>query len=320
MRIILLIFLLFNAGYLEASSFSGAELCGSCHKKIYEQWKSSFMAKAFSDPLFKGQFKESKDKKECLRCHAPMADIAPQLNEEGVTCEACHSVGLINVKEGGADVSLMQEGLMYRGKNILPHKKGSNLIEGSQLCAVCHHYAVNGRFVETTYKSWKKSSFAKRGIKCQTCHMPVEEGVKSHRFEGGNSVSFLKGSASIDAFITESDKGTRLSIIVSNDRTGHNLPGGTMGRQVRLKVYGYGKGGKILLGERLYGKVYDKDGNTVDMTLKVDERREEVFYFKKEGFNMIEISLDYYLVPQETQAYYGWKLPVVSIKKVDISL
>ncbi len=90
-----------------------AEVCGSCHKEIYAEWKSSMHAQssALVDPIH-GAFyrkvvgdpaREDVTKKGkypvCLRCHAPNAamqkktklDATPAFNE-GVNCVFCHTL------------------------------------------------------------------------------------------------------------------------------------------------------------------------------------------------------------------------------------
>jgi hypothetical protein len=90
-----------------------AEVCGSCHKEIYAEWKGSMHAQstALNDPIH-GAFyrKVVGDPREegvsvkgkypvCLRCHAPNAamqkktrlDATPAFNE-GVNCVFCHTI------------------------------------------------------------------------------------------------------------------------------------------------------------------------------------------------------------------------------------
>ena len=90
-----------------------AEVCGSCHKEIYAEWKSSmhaqssalkdpihgaFYRKVIGDPTQEGVTKNGKFP-VCLRCHAPNAaiqkktklDASPAFNE-GVNCVFCHTI------------------------------------------------------------------------------------------------------------------------------------------------------------------------------------------------------------------------------------
>lgn len=90
-----------------------AEVCGTCHKEIYAEWKGSmhaqssalndpihgaFYRKVIGDPTQEGVTKNGKYP-VCLRCHAPNAaiqkktklDASPAFNE-GVNCVFCHTI------------------------------------------------------------------------------------------------------------------------------------------------------------------------------------------------------------------------------------
>lgn len=91
-----------------------SELCKSCHKEIYQQWKGSmhanstalkdpihatFYKKVVGDPLKEGVKMKNGKYPVCLQCHAPNAALAKstKLDEkpsysEGVNCVACHTL------------------------------------------------------------------------------------------------------------------------------------------------------------------------------------------------------------------------------------
>ena len=90
-----------------------AEVCGSCHKEIYAEWKSSmhaqssalkdpihgaFYRKVIGDPTQEGVTKKGKYP-VCLRCHAPNAAMQKKTKldssvayNEGVNCVFCHTM------------------------------------------------------------------------------------------------------------------------------------------------------------------------------------------------------------------------------------
>ncbi|HID81410.1 MAG TPA: cytochrome c family protein [Chromatiales bacterium] len=90
-----------------------AEVCGSCHKEIYAEWKGSmhaqssalvdpihgaFYRKVVGDPKQEGVTKKGKFP-VCLRCHAPNAAIRKKTKldskiafNEGVNCVFCHTL------------------------------------------------------------------------------------------------------------------------------------------------------------------------------------------------------------------------------------
>src|SRR5215216_1114893 len=91
-----------------------AESCGTCHKEIYEEWKTSIHSEAYDDPFFQAYWTKDKHIWVCLSCHAPLenqqatlirdiprnrvekapllpnAGFDPAYQHEGVTCAGCH--------------------------------------------------------------------------------------------------------------------------------------------------------------------------------------------------------------------------------------
>lgn len=87
-------------------TYVGAEKCNMCHKsekqgQQFPLWESRKHSKSFS-ALTSDKAKEiaqgagvdnPTENPACLKCHAPLAEKAPELKEEGVGCEACHGPG-----------------------------------------------------------------------------------------------------------------------------------------------------------------------------------------------------------------------------------
>src|SRR5256712_7526260 len=91
-----------------------AEECGKCHREIYEEWKTSYHAQAFTDPFFRAYWRKDGEVWICLNCHTPLANQQPALitevprnrvakavtapnpdydqalQQEGITCAGCH--------------------------------------------------------------------------------------------------------------------------------------------------------------------------------------------------------------------------------------
>src|SRR6185295_4747008 len=90
-----------------------AEACGTCHKEIYDEWKTSIHAQAYQDPFFHAYWTKDKHIWVCLSCHSPLENqqatlikkiprsrvekasqtpnpaFDPEFQKEGVTCAAC---------------------------------------------------------------------------------------------------------------------------------------------------------------------------------------------------------------------------------------
>jgi len=86
-----------------SQEYVGADKCKMCHKseksgQQYPLWEARKHSKSYQ-ALSMEQAKEfspdtpALENPECLSCHAPLADKAPDLKEEGVTCEVCHGPG-----------------------------------------------------------------------------------------------------------------------------------------------------------------------------------------------------------------------------------
>lgn len=82
-------------------TYVGAAKCQMCHKsekqgQQYPMWQSMKHSKSFaalSTDEAKALAADAPDNPECLKCHSPLAQKAPELKEEGVTCEVCHGPG-----------------------------------------------------------------------------------------------------------------------------------------------------------------------------------------------------------------------------------
>jgi hypothetical protein len=82
-------------------TYVGAAKCKMCHKSekqgqqfpLWEARKHSKSYAALSTDEAKALAADAPDNPECLKCHSPLAQKAPELKEEGVTCEVCHGPG-----------------------------------------------------------------------------------------------------------------------------------------------------------------------------------------------------------------------------------
>jgi len=87
-------------------TYIGAQKCMPCHKgeKIGMQnpiWEKSAHSKSFaalsSEPAAAAAqalgIKDPANAPQCLKCHSPLFEKAPDLKSEGVGCEVCHGPG-----------------------------------------------------------------------------------------------------------------------------------------------------------------------------------------------------------------------------------
>ncbi|MEW5900683.1 MAG: multiheme c-type cytochrome [Acidobacteriota bacterium] len=87
-------------------TYIGAAKCAICHKTekqgqqypIWQGSKHSQSIAALSSPDAAAKAQEAgvqnpAESPQCLKCHAPLYEKAPELKAEGVTCELCHGPG-----------------------------------------------------------------------------------------------------------------------------------------------------------------------------------------------------------------------------------
>ncbi len=162
-----------------------AETCGACHQDHYNEWKRSTHAHAWTDKQFQAEIHKKSSPYLCINCHIPLenqqeylieglwdSDIYKpkkkknphwdkQLQQEGVTCAACH------VRDNKI--------VGPTGTTKAPHpvkKDPEFLSEG--LCISCHN--ANASLTPTlactfeTGDEWKNSKISSEK-NCITCHM-----------------------------------------------------------------------------------------------------------------------------------------------------
>jgi len=77
----------------------------------------------------------------------------------------------------------------------LPHNGATytGAYERAEFCAACHQFgprgpSLNGKPLENTYEEWRTSPAARRGLACQSCHMPD----RRHRWRGIHDPEMVK--------------------------------------------------------------------------------------------------------------------------------
>jgi hypothetical protein len=102
----LALFLLAGLAVAQDLTYVGAQKCAVCHKseaqgRQFPVWESTKHPKTFealaspkaADAAKAMGVDKPADDPRCLKCHAPLADKAPELKAEGVSCEVCHGPG-----------------------------------------------------------------------------------------------------------------------------------------------------------------------------------------------------------------------------------
>ncbi|WP_244244951.1 cytochrome c family protein [Leptospira koniambonensis] len=238
--------------------------CGTCHKKIYENWRGSRHSQAFTNPLYK-QSHEKEPMSWCLNCHAPFlqANSDPKdpnqrlQSEDGVSCITCH------VRDG----KILVNNLPTQTENVHEYKQ-TELLASEEFCANCHQFnfpdkesvtkqknfiSYSNLPMQNTVEEWKQSYW--HGKKnCQSCHL-LPNSSKSHTFPGGHHIQKLRDSFSV--FLEKSSESTYIVSLFAED-IGHSFPTGDLFRSLRLRVLDQ-KG--IVIQEWRLGKTYEENRN-----------------------------------------------------------
>src|SRR5438309_8380991 len=223
------------------------ESCGTCHPAQLADWRESVHAAA-SGPGVAGQLVEMRESDpssahQCLVCHAPLAEQAPlvadgrqlksnpdyddSLGGRGVPCAGCHVRGHQRFGPPRRDGSLASTA----PRETLPHNGVTRTpaFLTAEFCRDCHQFtsdgfALNGKLLENTYNEWKASRFAREGVQCQDCHMPV----RRHRWRGIHDAEMVRSgltiSAKADAPRHQPGDVAVVRLRVTSTRVGHAFP------------------------------------------------------------------------------------------------
>ena len=243
-----------------------AESCGTCHREIYEEWKSSIHARAYDDPFFQAYWKKDKHVWVCLNCHTPLENQQPTLikeiprgrveravqevnprfdpdyQKEAITCAACH----------------VRDGVIHGPyeDSAAPHPtKFDPSFRTAQICYRCHN-VVSGpaQFYNVgpcgTYAEYEGKYFMQeRGFICQSCHMPevdrpVADGSpirrgRRHLWRGGHDPDMIKRAVAVEVTAEpthpQPGDGVTFTLTLVNAGAGHKIPTGDPDRHFTVE-------------------------------------------------------------------------------------
>jgi hypothetical protein len=254
-----------------------AESCGTCHKEIYEEWKTSIHAHAYEDPFFQAYWNKDQHIWVCLNCHTPLENQQPTLikeiprgrvekaeqtpnphydpayQKEAITCAACH------VRDGVI--------LGPFDDSVAPHPtKFDPNFRTAQICYRCHN-VVSGpaQFYNVgpcgTYAEYEGRYFMKeKGFICQSCHMPeIERPVavggpirqgRQHLWRGGHDPDMIKRAVAVqvraDPVVPKPGEQVRFTLTLINAGAGHKIPTGDPDRHVTVEFLVQDRDGHVL--------------------------------------------------------------------------
>ncbi len=259
---------------LQESSLDPAS-CGICHKQQYKDWRSTLHSKSMGPGVI-GQLVDTVKKNpgfvdSCQECHSPLSEqyilkadedgnyqknpvYDKSLSHTGLNCAACHvrAHRRYSSPKKGREVS--QPSFMPKKYHIHGGVIRKKWFKESRFCARCHQFkengrSVNGKLIENTYKEWKASPWAEKGVNCQDCHMPKRRHLWRGIHDPDMVRSGVKLKVTVDSF---SGNKVKASIQLINQRVGHHFP-----TYVTPAVF-------------IYAKLLDEKGNTIPETLQKD--------------------------------------------------
>jgi hypothetical protein len=291
-----------------------SEVCGTCHKEIYQQWSGSMHANsnALKDPIHATFYKmvvgdptqedvRMKNGKfpVCLQCHAPNAalDKKTKLDEhvayrEGVNCVACHTLKTykgIDTPDGKMRLGMMAyevvdtlqgpagfprgvqeltaandmfggapaadsskpnphlgEAVELDGHTIpsLPMEANAGLMQSNSACMGCHDKRNNAHGVPLC-ATGDEYIASNTGVNCQSCHMPMVDGLADHSMGGGHSDGMLKRSIMFTMDAAAEGGMVKVSAKLKNQQP-HAMPTGAPFRNMIFKLMAYNDQGEVV--------------------------------------------------------------------------
>jgi hypothetical protein len=252
--------------------------CAECHNKMHDEWSTSAHAQAAKSPTYvKMREAAGGPAAGCDDCHAPLAKRLPAgdlASAEGVTCEVCHNIKTVAVRNAGAGYELRLDRVKYGplcdAKDHYFHRMGcSPLHAEATLCAGCHLYyrtlPGGGELpVYTEYAEWQEGPY--QAHECQSCHMPgaraevadgagVRDKVGHHGWLGSKQELRAYALAATATVTAAGDK-LRVDARIENVNAGHAVPSGQPERRIVVRATAFAPGGaKHAAAEQAFGRI-----------------------------------------------------------------
>ncbi len=339
-----------------------ADECADCHQAFFDEWNTTIHSQAWTEPYFQKDFAFDGSQQICKNCHTPLdrqqeslvlgfrdsekwdpilthnPDFDPDLQNEGVTCAACH------LREGKI--------LGVFGSEEAPHAV-RKISDGNQICVSCH--VVDGQRWDTFFKFPPCGTVAEiadsadhkaagdnspytvgssgeivmadtASLGCVDCHMPlverplVEGGkarmTRQHLWRGGHDPEMVKSGLAFD-LTDETVPGSAnhsFAFTITNVGAAHYLPTGTPDRHLTVQMRVLTREGALLseinksIKRTIMWRPFIMD--LWDTRLKRDEPRTYRLEFLARGDpapHRLEIVVRYYLVDDKRRARIGYE-------------
>lgn len=256
-----------------------AASCGECHRAIYDEWRVSTHAQAWTDRQFQAERGKSGNRWLCNNCHTPLLNqmegwavgledgdverpryvanpaFVPALRSEGISCAGCH------VRDGAV------EGPTGRDTKAHPTRKAGRFA-GSEICLTCHQaiQRYEGKdfvCVFDTGEEWAAGPYGPDGSNqsCLTCHMPAvtrplaagspPQSGRHHDWPGAGIYKVEGFGPPLDRLgpglsVTAAARSDAVRVEYANSGAGHRLPTGDPERFVQIEIEFLDAAGQIV--------------------------------------------------------------------------
>jgi hypothetical protein len=253
--------------------------CGGCHPAMYEEWKVSTHAQAWTDRQFQAEITKSGNVWLCINCHTPLLQQMDRwavglhdndverpiyvenkafdaaLQQEGINCASCHA------RDG------FIEGPTGRSTPAHPTRKAERFLT-AEICLDCHQavQVYPGKTFVCTFRTgeeWQEGPYA--GVACQSCHMPAVDrpwarggpvrSARRHAWPGGGIYKTPGVGPAHDLLppglnVTAQTRDGQLVVNATNAAAGHKVPTGDPERFVTIDVVFLGGDGATVASEQ----------------------------------------------------------------------
>ena len=291
--------------------------------RLMDEWERSAHAKSATNPTFLEFFAGSDEggalipqlgykldfphsNGSCATCHVPAMALhkpfdsdprqAGGVERDGVFCDFCHKIEDVATDHGGGRPGVLaiklkrpeagQQVFFGPYDDVHPGPDTFNpLYRQSRYCAACHDGKFWNISVYSEFQEWSASSYPKRDIQCQDCHMRPDgatrrfalekEGsllrdpatVASHALLGSRDAAFMREAVVLTAKAHVDGDHLKVAVTIKNAKAGHHVPTGSPMRNMVLRVDAVdGDGRRLALAEggtvpAWAGKGAESEGN-----------------------------------------------------------
>ncbi len=206
--------------------------------------------------------------------HAPLGTDPTALEgvgHEGVTCDFCHKVWDVRLDDrSGLPLANMPGVFSFEFRrppsghqffagpydDVAPFEDTySPLQQKSQFCAPCHYGVFWDTPIYNSFGEWLASPYSdpENGKSCQDCHMPAGKidhfartsagamqrepaTIFSHLMPGASDPNLLQNAVKLDVNARIEENTEIVTVLITNDRTGHHVPTDSPLREMILLV------------------------------------------------------------------------------------